>query len=65
VTVAGRSVPTRFKKTTELEATIPAEQLRVIGTLPVAVSNPRPGGGTTSTFGFIVAPASPTRAGSR
>lgn len=56
VVVEGRAVPTRFKKTAELEATIPADRMRTIGTLPVAVSNPRPGGGTTSAFGFVVAP---------
>jgi imidazolonepropionase-like amidohydrolase len=57
VVAAERPLPTRFKSPSELEATIPADLLQAIATLPIAVSSPRPGGGTSSAFGFVVSPA--------
>jgi hypothetical protein len=58
VVLAGqRALATRFKSPTELEATIPADLLDAVATIPMSVSSPRPGGGTSSSFGFVVAPA--------
>lgn len=56
VTVASRPVETRFISPRQLEAVLPADLLSSIGTLPVSVSNPPPGGGQSNAFGFVIAP---------
>ena len=63
VMVRGRAVTTTFNDPGRLDALIPAELLQVPGTLPVAVSNPRPGGGMSNAFGFVVTPLPARNAG--
>lgn len=57
VTAAGRPLPTRFIDPSRLEATLPTHLLAAVGTVPVAVDSPRPGGGTSNGYGFVVSPA--------
>lgn len=56
VELASRRVETRFVSPTQLEALLPAELFGSVGTLPVRVVNPQPGGGKSNPFGFVVAP---------
>ena len=64
VQVAGRPLTTTFIDPAHVEAVIPAAWLRFPATLPVSISNPRPGGGVSNAYGFVVAPV-PARSGSR
>src|SRR5882724_4697334 len=50
--------PTTFVSATQLMAAIPASDLSTGGTASVAVRNPEPRGGTSSSLDFDVAPAS-------
>jgi len=55
VELGGVTLPTLYWNPTALTATIPAAQLMAAGTLPVVVTTPGPGGGTTSAVAFTVA----------
>ncbi len=50
----GERVPTRFKDDSTLEATVPARLLAAVGTFPVVVWNPPPGGGPSIAAYFMV-----------
>jgi hypothetical protein len=50
VRVNGSNRPTSFISPTELRASIPATDLTQIGSLPIAVFTPLPGGGTSATL---------------
>jgi imidazolonepropionase-like amidohydrolase len=56
VTAAGRPLVTRFIEPSRVEATLTRDLLERVGTLPIAVVSPRPGGGTSNAYGFVVAP---------
>ncbi|MEE8177549.1 MAG: amidohydrolase family protein [Acidobacteriota bacterium] len=58
----GRPVPFQFVDSQRLEAVIPAELLTRIGTFPVVVTNPRPGGDESAPRGFVVSPAASEKA---
>jgi len=60
VTWNGTDRPTTYVNGTQLTAAIPASDLSTGGTANVAVRNPAPQGGTSSTLAFDVAPASST-----
>jgi alkaline phosphatase len=59
VRVNGADRPTTYLSDTQLAAQINASDIASAGTLSLTVSNPAPGGGTSSAFGFTVA-ANPT-----
>ncbi len=50
----GSNRPTVFDSATRLFASIPIEDTSVVGTVPVTVFNPPPGGGTSSSVDFTV-----------
>ena len=50
----GGDRPTMFISGTELEAKIPAEDLKRAGAAPVTVFNPAPGGGTSDSITFTI-----------
>jgi endo-1,3-1,4-beta-glycanase ExoK len=50
----GNDCPTTFDSPARLFASIPAEDTSVAGTVPVTVSNPPPGGGTSNSADFMV-----------
>ncbi len=50
----GKAELTTFVSTTQLSAAIPAADVSTGGAVPVTVTNPNPGGGTTAPFNFIV-----------
>jgi hypothetical protein len=50
------NIDTPCTSATELTASIPATDLASAGTIQVTVSNPNPGGGTSSPLNFTVAP---------
>jgi hypothetical protein len=52
---AGNAKTTTYVSATELRASIPATDLAAAGDFPVTVSNPSPGGGTSSAISFQVA----------
>jgi urease alpha subunit len=47
-------IPTTFVKSTELNAKIPARLLTRVGTFPVTVSSPKPGGGMSNELKFLI-----------
>ena len=55
----GAAMATTFVSSTQLTAAIPSSALVTAGTYPVAVSNPTPGGGISSSLSFTVATANP------
>src|SRR5262249_42280276 len=50
----GVALPTTVTSKTSLVATIPAAKLGASGSYPVTITNPAPGGGTSSAIAFIV-----------
>ncbi len=50
----GERVPTAWFQHTEMRATVPGRLLRRVGTFPVSVWNPKPGGGRSNDQKFIV-----------
>ncbi len=50
----GERVPTRYKDETTIEATVPRRLLTRVGTFPIAVWNPPPGGGVSNPVFFMV-----------
>lgn len=54
VTFQGSPLPCRFVDPQRLEATIPSRFFSTVGTFPVRVVNPAPGGGTSDDYGFMV-----------
>jgi hypothetical protein len=55
----GTQLTTHFVNSSQLTATVPAANIAVAGTAAIAVSNPAPGGGTSSVAYFsITSPAS-------
>src|SRR6266850_1719028 len=58
VTWSAADRPTTYVSATQLMAAIPASDLSTGGTASVAVRNPEPRGGTSSSLDFDVAPAS-------
>ncbi|MBX0291333.1 T9SS type A sorting domain-containing protein [Hymenobacter sp. HSC-4F20] len=52
----GADRPTTFSSATQLTAAIPASDVATAGTFPVTVVTPAPGGGTSGSLGFVVAP---------
>jgi hypothetical protein len=55
----GAALPSSLVGTTEITATVPATDLASVGTAKVTVSNPSPGGGTSSAQTFTIS-AAPT-----
>ncbi len=47
-------LPTKFLSPTELSATVPGTRVRKEGTYFIKVRNPRPGGGVSEPYGFVV-----------
>ena len=56
VEAGGATLPTTFWNPTALTATAPAAMLMTAGTVPVFVTTPGPGGGTSSTVNLTVMP---------
>jgi hypothetical protein len=54
VLVNGVTLPITSQSSTLLQATLPASDLALIGTLNISVYNPAPGGGTTSALPFAI-----------
>ncbi|RSL17884.1 uncharacterized protein DUF11 [Edaphobacter aggregans] len=54
VLLNGTSLATNFVSSTQLTATVPAANLATLGWAPIAVSNPAPGGGTSSALPLTV-----------
>ncbi len=54
ILVNGAALTATFLSATHLQATLPASDLALSGTLNISVSNPAPGGGTTSPLPFTV-----------
>ena len=54
VSFGGASLATTFVSPSELTATVPASDLASAGDVPVTVSNPAPGGGTSAPLNFTV-----------
>lgn len=54
VLVGDRPVPTKFVSPTRLSATIPDSRVQGEATYYVTVRNPKPGGGVSSPYGFVV-----------
>jgi hypothetical protein len=54
VELGGAALPTLFWNPTALTATIPAAMLATPGTVPVLVTTPGPGGGTSSAVNFTI-----------
>jgi WD40-like Beta Propeller Repeat len=54
VTVNGASRPTAFQNSTYLQATIFASDVATGGSLPIAVINPQPSGGSSNVFALSV-----------
>lgn len=54
VTFDDRQIECRFIDPRRLEAKIPASFFKRVGTFPVRVINPAPGGGVSEEYGFIV-----------
>ena len=52
----GSAVPTTFVSDTSLNAQIPASDLNTAGTAAITVQDPGPGGGTSSSLLFTIAP---------
>jgi IPT/TIG domain-containing protein len=50
----GKAEPTTFVSATSLTGTIPASDVSTAGMFPVTVTNPSPGGGTTTTVDLFV-----------
>ena len=50
----GSNRPTTFDSTTRLFVLIPVEDTSVVGTVPITVFNPPPGGGTSNSANFTV-----------
>ncbi len=50
----GKPETTTFISTTKLSATIPASDVAIVGRMNVTVTNPAPGGGTSTAFPFTV-----------
>jgi hypothetical protein len=50
----GADRPTTYVSATQLTAAIPSTDLASLGTMPVSVRTPTPGGGTSSSFPFAV-----------
>lgn len=48
------ALPTAYQSPTALVVTLPTEQLRVAGTIPLQVRTPAPGGGSSNTVQFEV-----------
>src|SRR3989338_6617843 len=60
VNFAGSPRTTTYVSATQLTATIPATDLTMLGTFPITVFNPAPGGGTSNAQTFTVTAAFPT-----
>ncbi len=56
----GTPLTTTFKTSSKLTATIPSTDIAAAGTFPVTVTNPMPGGGTSSSLTFTVNNPKPT-----
>ncbi|HKZ78604.1 MAG TPA: IPT/TIG domain-containing protein, partial [Pyrinomonadaceae bacterium] len=54
VRINGADRPTTFVNSTQLKAELDASDLQTVGTLPVTVFTPAPGGGTSSAVNFTV-----------
>ena len=54
VKFAGRALETRWVSSTELAATLAAQYTTRVGTFPVTVETPKPGGGTSEPVEFII-----------
>ena len=52
----GADRPTTFVSSAQVRATIPASDLAGLGTVPVVVFSPAPGGGTSAALPFTIAP---------
>ncbi len=50
----GQAMATQFVSATKLTASIPAPAITVAGTVPVTVTNPAPGGGTSDPYQFTI-----------
>jgi len=60
VRFAGSDRTTTYVSATQLTATIPATDLTVVGSFPITVFNPAPGGGLSNAQTFTVNPGLPT-----
>jgi uncharacterized repeat protein (TIGR01451 family) len=54
IVVGGASLLTTFVSSTQLTAIVPAAQLTTLGWEPVSVSNPSPGGGTSTPLSLTI-----------
>jgi hypothetical protein len=54
VNLNGKAEATTFVSTTRISAAIPASDVAVAGSMNVTVTNPAPGGGTSSAFAIVV-----------
>jgi hypothetical protein len=54
ILINGAAVPTTYVSPTLLQAAIPASGLAQAGTLNISVTNPPPGGGTSSALPFMI-----------
>jgi hypothetical protein len=54
IVVGGASLPTTFVSSTQLTAVVTAGQLTTLGWEPVSVSNPSPGGGTSTPLSLTI-----------
>jgi uncharacterized repeat protein (TIGR01451 family) len=54
VLLNGAALPTSFTSSTQLTATVPAANLANLGWAPISVSNPAPGGGSSSALPLSV-----------
>jgi hypothetical protein len=69
ITLGGTPLPTVFRSATSAAATIPASFLQRAGTFPIGATNPKPGGGATTSSSVLtvsnpaprLAAVSPTR----
>ena len=52
----GTALPTTFVNGLQLTASVSAAQVNTAGTVPVTVSTPTPGGGTTAPLSFTISP---------
>jgi hypothetical protein len=52
--LGGTGLATSYVSGTQLTATVPGALLGAVGTLPLSITNPPPGGGTSNSVGFTV-----------
>jgi hypothetical protein len=58
----GAALQTTYVSSTQLSAAVPASNIAQSGTAKVGVTNPAPGGGSSTTLTFTIAPAVPKAA---